>query len=324
MEGKYMNKNKKRAALNALLAMQRLSWEQGVTVQTCLECGEYELLAQLVKASVYRNVKDGRVAQVTYDDSITDACSVGEGLIYMTEHSEGEAHELYQDALQKLIIWALETAPRSENGVVYHLLTTKEYWVDSIYMLPPFLAAAGYYQEALKQVWGYIEALYNTKHGLMSHRWNVAENTFTNANFWGIGNGWTLTGIARLIDLLPEKMAEEKEKLIIFNRKLLNNILEYRTTTGWFHNVLNDADSFEEVNLSQMTAYTIYRGMRSGWLDNRYMNIADQLRNAALKEMDEDGYVHHVCGMPHFDHCGFAPEAQAFFVLMENEYERLS
>lgn len=318
-----MKEGKKKAAFEALLALQRFSWEQGVTVQAALECGEFELLAKLVKASVYRNGENGRIAQIAYDDSITDTCSTGEGLCYMAEHAQGEEQQLYQTALDQLVQWALEKAPRSEAGIIYHLFSTKEYWVDSVYMLPPFLAAAGYPQEALKQIWGYIDALYDKEYGLMRHRWNVEEKTFTNEKFWGTGNGWTLAGTARLIDLLPEEMKEERERLICFNRDLLDRVLDCRTSEGWFHNVLNEEESFKEVNLSQMTAYTICRGIRSGWLNKEYLAVAGQLREAALQEVDKDGYVHHVCGMPNFDRCGISPEAQAFFVLMEQEWEHV-
>lgn len=93
---------------------------------------------------------------------------------------------------------------------------------------------------------------------------------------------------------------------------------------GKFYNVLDDASSFEEVNLSQMTAYTICRGIRCGWLEEeRYPDAAKQMREAALREVDEDGFVHNVCGMPHFDRPGVAPEGQAFLVMMEHEFEKM-
>ena len=327
----------KQRALQALLALQRFSWEQGAAVQAALECGEDQLLAQLVKAAVFRSRADGRPAQMGEEGSVTDSCCVGEGLVYLDaqagkreqeRHLDGQVgkseRELYQDALRTLLDWALHRAPRSENGIVYHLISAKEFWVDSMYMLPPFLAAAGYYQEALDQLWGYIEALYDQEKGLFHHRWDEEKQVFANANFWGVGNGWALAGIARVIDLLPDEWEMEKKRLIDFQKKLLEQVTAYLLPSGRFHNILDDAESFEEVNLSQMTAYTIYRGVRSGWLKEteKYLEMAKRMRNAALSEVDADGFVHNVCGMPNFDRPGVAPEGQAFLVLMEDAYER--
>lgn len=67
-------RNLKQNALNALLSLQRFSWEQGVTVQAALECEDYTLLAQLVKSALFRSSQEGRPAQMGYEDSATDAC----------------------------------------------------------------------------------------------------------------------------------------------------------------------------------------------------------------------------------------------------------
>jgi hypothetical protein len=40
-------------------------------------------------------------------------------------------------------------------------------------------------------------------------------------------------------------------------------------------------------------------------------------REAANDRVDVLGYVHDVCGLPNFDRSYFAPEGQAFYLLME-------
>ena len=84
-----------------------------------------------------------------------------------------------------------------------------------------------------------------------------------------------------------------------------------------FHNVVDDVSTFAEVNLSQMIAYTIYRGVAAEWLDDHYLAYARQMREAAHDHLDPYGFVHEVCGIPHFDRPFVAPEGQAFFLLME-------
>jgi len=310
----------KEKALRALLALQRHSWEHGVTVEACLELGESDWLTKLVKSAVYRIGEDGRVALMGKDGSAVDACAVGEGLVYMAKKT-GAA--FYKNALDKLLDWALIKAPRNGDGVVYHVLHAPEFWSDSVHMLSPFLAAAGYYKESVAMINGYMDALQDTETGLCRHIWNDEEKKFRDASFWGVGNGWILAGNARVIDMLPDAMAEEREALIKRNRELLDSVLKYRTEDGFYHNVIDDEDSFIEVNLSQMVAYTICRGIVAGWLPADYGREADVLRKAAEGCVDEDGFVYPVCGMPEFRSAGVAPEGQAYFVLMEAAYERM-
>jgi rhamnogalacturonyl hydrolase YesR len=107
-------------------------------------------------------------------------------------------------------------------------------------------------------------------------------------------------------------------------RDLLDSCLAHQRDDGLFHDVIDDPASFVEVNLAQMLAYTVYRGLAGGWLDDTYLSSADRMRAAAQAKVDEHGLVQDVCGAPHFDHPGTAPEGQAFFMLMEAAYRDLA
>jgi rhamnogalacturonyl hydrolase YesR len=88
-----------------------------------------------------------------------------------------------------------------------------------------------------------------------------------------------------------------------------------------FHNVVDQPGTFTETNLAQMLAYTIYTGMRLGWLEESYRTTANRMRAAAHQKVDRFGLVQGVCGAPDFDHAGTAPEGQAFFLLMEAAFK---
>ena len=62
-----------------------------------------------------------------------------------------------KEGADRLLGWALDGAPRTGDGTVYHLLEGRQIWVDSLYMLPPFLAAAGEGREAWRQTDGMYE-----------------------------------------------------------------------------------------------------------------------------------------------------------------------
>jgi len=117
--------------------------------------------------------------------------------------------------------------------------------------------------------------------------------------------------------MLPGSMAEEKTRLTGYVHDLLDGCLKYLREDGLFHNVVNRPETFPEVNLSQMLAYSIYRGVAADYLDASYLKPAEIMRKAANDRVDKLGYVHDVCGVPNFDRSYFAPEGQAFYLLME-------
>ena len=301
----------------AALAMQRHNWEQGVLAQAFLECGDTETAILLAVEGANRQNNEGRCCHIADSTASTDPCAVGEALLFACEQT-GDPRLIA--AKDRLLDWALHKAPRSPEGIVYHFSNGTEFWVDSMYMLPPFLARAGYYDEALKQLDGYWNALFLPEKGLLAHRWDDAQKQFIRKDVWGVGNGWACAGMARVRSLLPESHAESKKQLEERIRLLLTSALRYQREDGMFHDVLDDPSAFPEINCGQMFAYTIYRGVREGWLERSLLEAADRIRTAAHACVDRYGLVHNVCGMPIFDHSFVAPEGQAFFMLMEAEH----
>jgi hypothetical protein len=66
-----------------------------------------------------------------------------------------------------------------------------------------------------------------------------------------------------------------------------------------------------------MLSYTIFRGVKGGWVPKSFLKDAEIMRKAARSKVDELGYVRDVCGSPTFEKPGTAAEGQAFFILME-------
>src|ERR1700719_4094965 len=121
--------------------MQRNSWEQGVAMDAFFEQGDRDVVIALAKEAANRRIPDGRPAMIRPDEGITDPCSVGEALIFSFRETDDKD---LGDACDSLLNWALESAPRNHHGIVYHLPNRPEFWIDSMYMLPPYLAAASY------------------------------------------------------------------------------------------------------------------------------------------------------------------------------------
>jgi rhamnogalacturonyl hydrolase YesR len=298
----------------ALLAMQRYSWEQGTAMQAFLEQGDMDIVIAMAKEAAYRQIADGRAASIGNQNAVTDPCAVGEALLAACKETGDPA---LKKGYEALLEWALHKAPRNKDGVVYHVESKPQFWSDSMYMLPPFLAAAGHYDEALVNLYGYWDALYDPQAKLMGHIWDDGAKTFVRKAHWGGGNGWTLAAFARLYDLLPDNYEKDKTRIAEMGRTLADAVLAHIRKDGLFHDIIDDTETFVETNLAQMLAYTLYRGVYSKWLPESYRQAAENLYAAAKKKIDSFGLVQDCCGAPSFDKPGVAPEGQAFYLLME-------
>ncbi|MCL2031346.1 MAG: glycoside hydrolase family 88 protein, partial [Oscillospiraceae bacterium] len=136
---------------------------------------------------------------------------------------------------------------------------------------------------------------------------------------WGGGNGWPVAVLSRLIAGLPESHAAARERYIAVVKRTLEAALAYRDG-DLFHNFIDRPDSFIEVNFAQMLCYTVAGGVRQGWLPERLLGEARQIRREIHRHVSPYGIVNDVCGAPHFDKSGIAPEGQAFFILMETVF----
>jgi len=298
----------------ALLTMQRYSWEQGVAAQAFLELGETNTAIMLARDAVQRQDRDGRLACMHEREGATDPAANGEALIVAAHITRDP---VLQAGLEAMLDYLLKTAPRASDGTLFHVLDAKEVWVDSMYMAPPFLAAAGHTDEAIRQIQGINRRLWNPEAKLYAHIWNEDSNAFIRPAHWGVGNGWAAAGITRVIRALPDGRGNDKQSLQEHVRKIIDGCLVHQRQDGLFHDVVDAPETFVETNLAQMLAYSIYRGIAGRWLPSGYEVYANRMRKAAHQKVDVSGYVQGVCGAPGFDRAGTAPEGQAFFLLME-------
>ncbi len=304
----------------AMLAMQRASWEQGVAAQALLELGEIDLVILMAQDAALRQLPDGRLAGLGSEIAVTDPAANGVPVLYAARYT-GDA--LLSSASQRMLDYLMNSAPRTKEGVLHHRTDVPQVWSDSFYMAPPFLAVAGQPEEAIRQIEGLRKLLWNPHKKLFSHKWDESKQVFARQECWGVGNGWAAAGLARVIHALPGSMEAERYRLAGYTREVIDGCLACQRVDGLFHNIVDDPTSFVETNLAQMLAYTIYRGVATGWLERGYLEAADQMREAAIAKVDENGLVQGVCGSTDFDHPGVATEGQAFFLLMEAAWHDL-
>jgi len=299
-----------------LLTMQRASWEQGVAAQAFLEDGDAELAVLLAREAALRQDLDGRLAVLYHDVGVTDPAASGEAVVFAALVT-GDAS--LRVAAERMLAYLLERAPRSPEGVLYHQVPSPdgELWSDSFDMAPPFLALAGQPEEALAQVRGLWQALWDPSRRLLAHRFSATQRRLVRPDAWGVGHGWAAVGMLRTLRHLPPSWRAERDELAARVRAVVDGCLAHLRADGLFHDVVDVPSTFTEGNLAQMLAWTVYRGVEGGELPPALLPAAERMRAAVRARVDRDGFVQGVCGAPGFDRPGVAAEGQAFFLLME-------
>jgi unsaturated rhamnogalacturonyl hydrolase len=313
-----------RRVLTALLAMQRKSWEQGVTGHALLDLGRHDLLRPMARDAVLRQAPDGRLAEVDAEGLVNSAAN-GE-LVRWAAEATGDPE--LADAFERQLRWLQQACPRADDGTLFHLAGGHEVWSDTVYMVVPLLAAVGDLEGAQQQLDGHRRRLFDPYRRLYAARWDEDSQRLSLPALWGTGNGWVAAGLARALRQLKASGhvhgGDFEREATAHAREVIDASLSYRRPDGLFHDVLDDPSSFVEANLAQMLAYAIFSGVADGWLPGEYAGAGASLLASAQANIDADGLVTGVCGAPHFDRPGVSAEAQAFFLLASGAAQRLA
>jgi unsaturated rhamnogalacturonyl hydrolase len=307
-------------AMLAMLCMQRMAWEQGTASQALIAVGRKDLAILFAKDAMVRQTSEGRLGILGNDPGVTDPASNGEAVMLAWEETGEEQYKKAADAQYEYL---KTKAPKTNDGILHHVTYAKQVWSDASFMAPPFLALMGDYDEAVRQIEGFRKYLMDPGEKLYRHIWDEQKNDYARKLFWGGGNGWTAAGIAKIINLLPESRPDLKEKMIAYGKELIDGCLAHMRPDGLFNDIIDDSNSFVETNLAQMLAFSIYTGIKAGWLGLSYKEKADAMRIAARAKVDDYGIVQGACGSPGFDKSGTSTEAQAFFLMMESAFHSL-
>lgn len=294
--------------LAALLAMQRLSWEQGVTAQAAADVGRTDLAALIADDAVVRQDVHGRLGEVDGVGLVN--CGALVEAVDDAWRATGRAD--LRAALDRQLRWFTHGCPRANDGTLFHLRGGEQVWADSVYMLVPALFRLGRPEDAMAQLAGHRARL-RLADGLYAARWDEPTASLALAARWGTGNGWVAAGLARA--WREAAAVPHRADLAAQAREVIEACLAHRRADGLFHDVLDDPSTFVEANTAQMLGYAVLTGAADGWLPPSWVGLGRDLRAAAARGVGADGFVRPVAGSPHFDRPGRSAEAQAFYLM---------
>jgi len=234
---------------------------------------------------------------------ISDPAALGQGVLDVYEHT-GE--ERYLKAARKQYEF-LETVERTAQGGISHRREDVELWIDSTYMLCPFLARYGVatgdgdaFDEAARQAKLITERLQDPHTGLCRHMWRETPNSFPQSTFWARGNGWALAGLLDTVERLPDDHPD-RDALADTFREVAGAVRERQDASGFFHHVLDDPTSPLETSGTLMFAYAFRKGVDVGLLEadaDAYENVARNAIEVTLDLVNDEGGIERVARPP--------------------------
>jgi unsaturated rhamnogalacturonyl hydrolase len=252
-------------------------------------------------ADSFINVK-GEIFGYKADDYSLDRINSGKILFYIY-HKSGDKKYL---AAINLLRDQLKTQPRTTEGGYWHKKGyTNQMWLDGIYMASPFLAEYAAllhedkaFDEVVNQVITIHKHTFDAKTGLNYHGWDESKSqkwanpeTGCSPHFWGRAMGWYMMAIVDILDFLPENHPKRTELLQIFET-VAKAVVKYQHPEKgvWFQVLDRPAEkgNYAEASCSAMFTYSLYKGVRKGFLDKSYLNAANTAFEGMKKEFVQE------------------------------------
>jgi unsaturated rhamnogalacturonyl hydrolase len=111
---------------------------------------------------------------------------------------------------------------------------------------------------------------------------------------WGRSNGFAAMGFAELLSYMPEGH-ELRPKLLQAHVKHLEALIPLQQPDGTWLQMLDYPGSYHEMSVTCMVGYALARGIRSGWLDDRFRVPMERAWTAAEERIDDEGGLVDVC-----------------------------
>lgn len=173
-------------------------------------------------------------------------------------------------------------------------------WADDLYMSVPYLARMGkltgdnkYFDFAIKQVEQFNKYIYDPSTGLYFHTFFNDENMNGVAR-WGRCNGWVALAQVELLNNFPANHKKRPELIKTLLRQIVG-FSRYQDTTGMWHQLLDKPDSYLESSITAMYVYTIAKAVNEGWINKRFITIAQRGWDALSKKITADGQIPDIC-----------------------------
>ncbi|QOV89742.1 glycoside hydrolase family 88 protein [Humisphaera borealis] len=113
---------------------------------------------------------------------------------------------------------------------------------------------------------------------------------------WGRGNGFPALGLALALSDWPDDHPAKKDLIAEFQKHLAALKPHQDATTGYWHQVIDHPESYDEYSATCMIGFAMQRGISRGWLKKDEFRPSIDLAWRAIKERTSpDGKLVNVC-----------------------------
>ena len=233
--------------------------------------------------------EDGSIRTYRTDEYNLDNINPAKNLFHLYDLT---GKEKYRKALD-LVRSQLDTMPRTGAGNFWHKeVYPNQVWLDGLYMAQPFYME---YETRYRGMQGCLDCFRQFRNveklmrddvtGLYYHGYDESRQMYwadpetgLSPNFWLRSIGWFTLGITDTAAAMDESMYYERSFLIRMLGDLAESLLPFQDPSGMFYQIVNRADdprNYLETSGTALIAAGMLRGVRLGFLPERYREIAE-------------------------------------------------
>ncbi|MBL7813607.1 MAG: glycoside hydrolase family 88 protein [Saprospiraceae bacterium] len=253
--------------------------------------------------------EDGTIRTYERHDYNSDQVTGGLLLITLYRETQQEKYKKAADVLRQQITWQ----PRTKEGGFWHKHKYPyQMWLDCMYMLNVYYAeychyfkTPQYFTDVANQfIWLHQHAK-DPKTGLLYHGWDESKSqlwanpkTGQSPEVWGRSMGWYVMALVETLDVFPKNHPKRPQLLKILT-DLAAVLAKYQDVeSGVWYQIVDKATwkgNYLEASGSTMFTYALAKGVRKGYLDKKYLAVAQKGYDGLLKnfiDIDEKGLIH--------------------------------
>jgi unsaturated rhamnogalacturonyl hydrolase len=303
---------------SGVLKSARWDYERGVVLQGVWQVyqatGEKKYLTYIKRILDPFIGEDGSIRTYEYSTFNIDNIPTGRQLLALYKTFNEKKYKAAADTLRK----QLANQPRTHEGGFWHKkIYPYQMWLDGLYMGEPFYAEFAQlfneptaFDDIANQFIFMERHSRDPRSGLLYHAWDESKQqrwadtiTGRSPHFWGRAMGWYAWGLVDVLDYFPLNHPKRIELIGILQR-LSEALVKYREpSSGLWYQVIdqgNRTGNYLEASASCMFIYSLAKGVHKGYLDNKYLELAQGSFTSVLDSMvtvDDKGIIslHHTC-----------------------------
>jgi unsaturated rhamnogalacturonyl hydrolase len=242
-----------------------------------------------------------RVFEQTRDAALLEAARRHAAYLLGFRRIKGGAYLRYENAALEL----LPELPSDHPGACTKISSEVEnggpcVFVDCVHFDGPFFAKLYqvtqeniFLEHALENIYSQIGLLYDTDERLFHHFW-IERTGRANGVLWARGNGWGFLGIALTLEALGPQ-APRTAQLAGLLREGIVRLAELQDSSGAWHTILTDPDSYLETSTAAFFADIICRAMELKVVPvDEFASTVHKAMRYLLSQVRQDGTLENV------------------------------